>query len=110
MREIGLRGVEFCPGEWDCERFESSAEPKSDACITCPKKPTKPIVISSVTSEDEQAAHELVNHIAELRNEQRAGLINPADLNALEFEMLKLWHQVEDDLLRAQMMSAPRLF
>lgn len=98
---MGIKGIEFCPGEWSCERFESAAEPKEDACVTCPKKPTKPITISAVTSEDEKAAMALVDQAAELRNEQRAGLLDVSLLNPLEVELLKLWHRTEHELQRA---------
>jgi len=109
VRQIGIRGVSFCPGEWDCERFQSSAAPQENACITCEKKPTKPITISSVTSADEKEAHALVEHLSDVRDLQRAGLMNPATLNALEVELLKYWHRTEADLLLAHT-AAQRMF
>jgi len=101
VREVGIKGVEYCPGPWACERWESSAPPKDDACTTCPKLPTKPITISSVTSNDERAAAALVEQVAELRSEQRAGLLDVGLLAPIEVELLKLWHRTEHELQRA---------
>lgn len=99
---MNVGGVDHCPGEWNCERFESSAEPKSDACVTCPKLATKPVTISPVTSADERAAAAVVDQVSELRDELRLGFLDASKLTPLEFELLKIWLRTESDLLAFQ--------
>jgi hypothetical protein len=102
LSRLNVGGLDHCPGEWDCERFESSAEPKSDACVTCPKLATKPITISPVTSADERAAAAIVEHVSDLRDELRAGFLDAQSLTPLESELLKIWLRTESDLAAFQ--------
>lgn len=89
----GAQGASRCPGEDDCTRWQTSEEPKSDACATCPKVDTKPIRISPLTANDSAEIEELVKRIEDLAAQQGAGFTISADeVSPLEFELMKYWH------------------
>lgn len=82
-----------CPGEDDCQRFQISEEPKSDACGTCELKATKPVKIEALTSIDREEIEWVIDDIADLAAQQRAGFpLAMNELGLLEFELLKMWH------------------
>ncbi len=65
-------GEEQCPGEADCDRFKSAADPQGtyelqvlNACTACPMFPTKP---KNATAEEEKA-----DWIERLVGERNAG-------------------------------------
>lgn len=84
---------ERCPGEGDCQRFQLSEEPKSDACITCELNATKPIRIEGLTSLDRAEIEATIDDVQHLAAQQRAGFpLTLGELPLLEFELLKVWH------------------
>lgn len=83
-----------CPGEADCERFQISEEPKTDACATCELLPTKPVQIAPLTSADEAEIGWMVDRVQELAEQQAAGFpVKPDEVSPLEFELLIRWHR-----------------
>lgn len=92
MYEAG--GTRRCPGEADCERFQISEEPKTDACATCELLPTKPVQIAPLTSADEAEIAAQVDRVQELAEQQAAGFpVEPHAVSPLEFELLVRWHR-----------------
>lgn len=84
---------ERCPGEADCQRFQISEEPKTDACGTCELKATKPVKIEALTTLDREEIDSVVDDIADLASQQRAGFpMGLGELTLLQFELLKIWH------------------
>ena len=84
---------ERCPGEMNCQRFQLSEEPKTDACVTCELNATKPIQIEGLTTPDREEIEWLIDDIAGLAAQQRAGFpLALTELTLLDFELLKLWH------------------
>lgn len=99
----GSSATERCPGEEDCERFQISEEPKTDACATCHLKETKPVKIVALTSMDQQEIEAHVDRVCDLAAQQGAGFpLRPVELSPLEFELLKLWHSTVAVYERAQ--------
>ncbi len=85
--------TERCPGEDNCQRFQISEEPKTDACETCELKATKPIKIEALTSLDREEIEIVVDEISDLASQQRAGFpLGLGELTLLQFELLKIWH------------------
>ncbi|HMV46573.1 MAG TPA: hypothetical protein PLD20_01000 [Blastocatellia bacterium] len=83
-----------CPGEADCERFQISEEPKTDACATCEMLQTKPVQIAPLTSEDQAEIAAMVERVQELAEQQAAGFpVEPHEVSPLEFELLVRWHR-----------------
>lgn len=94
---------ERCPGEDDCQRFQISEEPKSDACGTCELNATKPVKIEALTTLDREEIETVVDDIADLAAQQRAGFpLGMGELTLLEFELLKRWHSTVQMYERAQ--------
>lgn len=94
---------ERCPGEDDCQRFQISEEPKTDACGTCELKATKPVKIEALTSLDREEIEIVVDEISDLAAQQRAGFpLLLGELTLLEFELLKIWHSTVALYERAQ--------
>lgn len=92
-----------CPGEMDCQRFQVSEEPKTDACGTCELKATKPVKIEALTTIDRAEIEIVVDEIADLAAQQQAGFpLVMGELTLLEFELLKIWHSTVAVYERAQ--------
>lgn len=96
-----------CPGEDDCQRFQISEEPKSDACGTCELKATKPVKIEVLTSIDREEVEIIVDEISDLVAQQNAGFpLVMGELTLLTFELLKIWHSTVAVYERAQRAEA----
>ncbi len=94
---------ERCPSEENCQRFQISEEPKTDACETCELKATKPVKIEALTSLDREEIEIVVDEISDLASQQRAGFpLVMGELTLLEFELLKIWHSSVAVYERAQ--------
>ena len=84
-------GQARCPGEQDCQIFESAAEPKDHACQGCPLLPTKPYAASAAIADADGAA--LLDEVEQIAGEQRAGFAyTAAELPPLVYELLLRWH------------------
>lgn len=96
-----------CPGEDDCQRFQLSEEPKTDACITCEWKASKPVKIEALPTLDREEIEATVDVVADLAAQQQAGFpLVMGELSLLEFELLKIWHSTIAVYERAQRAEA----
>lgn len=99
----GSSAAERCPGEDDCQRWQLSEEPKTDACATCHLKETKPVKIVAITSLNQEEIDAHIDQTAALAAQQGAGFpIRSCELSPLEFELLKIWHSTVAVYERAQ--------
>lgn len=102
---------ERCPGETNCQRFQLSEEPKSDACVTCELNATKPIQIEGLTSLDRAEIETTIDEVQNLASQQRAGFpLMLGELSLLEFELLKIWHSTMAMYERQQRAELNALF
>lgn len=97
-----------CPGEDDCQRFQSSEEPKLDACTLCPLLPTKLTRLLEALPPAEAEA--LLDEVERMGAEQRLGFAPLlASKSPLHFELLVLWGEFERMHERAAQARLPLL-
>lgn len=84
-------GENGCPGEDNCETFQSSAEDSEVRCPSCPKR-----AVSSPDADEDQppataGGSDIVDLVERLVRERDSGFGYPEDLTQLEKELVMVW-------------------